>query len=247
MYKRIFIMISLLCTAAQMSAQSIHDLYSTKAEACSGADGYNYRETDGYIRYGQIGWEKEVGWRDIQYLDQYERDHRKYNLNSFLYCQVMEGYEILDDCEIVAVNSEGLIVGNQCPEPFPLKSENAENTAIMAIYGNQMGEEISFKVVTGAGTASDPLKERWAVETHQFVPNGTTGLVDSDGDGRLDTWQPVVLHLAAPTAVENVTTAGDGNASATLYSIDGRRLDAPQRGVNIIRQGGKTRKVVINK
>ena len=87
-----------------MSAQTdIHDKYSSKSEACE--DG-TYRKSDGYKEFGQIGWEKESGWRKIQYLDRYEREHRIYNTNSFLYCQVMWNDVLLDDCEIVAFDSK---------------------------------------------------------------------------------------------------------------------------------------------
>lgn len=169
-------------------------------------ESYNYRKTDGYRKYGQIGWEREVEWRPIQYLDRYELEHRTYSVNSFLYCQVMLGDRILDDCEIVAIDSRGLVVGNQCPEPKPLKA-TVDNVAIMAIFGETPGEEIRFKVVVGSGTAEDPLVEYWAEETHSFIPNGTTGLLDVDGDGRLDTWSPVVLHLT-PSDIATISSVG---------------------------------------
>ena len=66
--------------------QVTHDKYSSKSEACE--DG-TYRKSDGYKKFGQIGWEKESGWRQIQYLDRYEREHRIYNTNSFLYCHFL--------------------------------------------------------------------------------------------------------------------------------------------------------------
>ena len=242
--KQLFITLSLLCAAAQLPAQGIRDQYGSKAEACEVTDSYNYRKSDGYKQYGQIGWEKEVAWRPIQYLDRYETEHRAYNINSFFYCQVMSGNKVLDDCEIVAVNGDGLIVGNQCPEPKPLKAQNADNTAIMAIFGSLPGEEIKFKVVTGTGTDADPLVEQWAEETHAFVPNGITGLTDEDGDGRPDTWAPVVLHIGSsdiPNGISSVKTEG----STTIDIINGTRLDTPKKGVNIIRKGEKSRKVVV--
>lgn len=242
--KQLFIALSLLCTAAQPPAQGIRDQYGSKAEACEVTDSYNYRKSDGYVQYGQIGWEKEVAWRPILYLDKYETDHRAYNINSFFYCQVMSGNKVLDDCEIVAVNSDGYIVGNQCPEPKPLKAQNVYNTAIMAIFGSDSGEEIKFKVITGAGTVDDPLVEQWADETHLFVPNGITGLNDEDGDGRPDTWAPVVLHIGSSDIPNGIRTI-DADGSTTVYSINGTRLDAPKKGVNIIRKGDKSRKVVV--
>lgn len=204
--RTLMLALTMLCAAATLSAQSIHDLYSTKEEACTVTDSYNYRNTNGYNIYGQIGWEREVEWRPIQYLDRYELEHRTYSVNSFLYCQVVLGDRVLDDCEIVAIDSRNLVVGNQCPEPKPLKA-TVDDVAIMAIFGETPGEEIRFKVVVGSGTAEDPLIEYWAEETHSFVPNGTTGLLDIDNDGRLDTWSPVVLHLN-PYDIATISSLG---------------------------------------
>ena len=67
--RTLMLALTMLCAAAPLSAQSIHDLYSTKEEACTVTDSYNYRNTNGYNMYGQIGWEREVEWRPIQYLD----------------------------------------------------------------------------------------------------------------------------------------------------------------------------------
>lgn len=235
--RRLFLtVVCIVCAAASLSAQTnIRDLYSTKAEACADP---NYRYCAGYKQYGQIGWEREVGWRPIQYLDRYESEHRNYNINSFLYCQVVCGKDTLDDCEIVAFDSKGLVVGNQCPEPSPLKAGATHNAAIMAIFGNVIDEPIRFLIVTGTGTVADPLVERWAEETHLFVPNGTTGLSDLDGDGRLDTWTPVVLHISTPGTV---TAFSDGGKAATLDA------DALTAGVlasadSVVIHGGWTEK-----
>ena len=85
--RKFFLILCLVCAVQGMSAQTdIHDKYSSKSEACE--DG-TYRKSDGYKKFGQIGWEKESGWRKIQYLDRYEREHRIYNTNSFLYCHFL--------------------------------------------------------------------------------------------------------------------------------------------------------------
>lgn len=158
--RKFFLILCLVCAAQGMSAQTdIHDKYSSKSEACE--DG-TYRKSDGYKKFGQIGWEKESGWRKIQYLDRYEREHRIYNTNSFLYCQVMWNDVLLDDCEIVAFDSKGNVVGNQCPEPFPQKAGNLHHVAIMAIFGDTPHEKITFKVIKGAGTVADPVSEKQA-------------------------------------------------------------------------------------
>lgn len=173
--RKFFLILCLVCAVQGMSAQTdIHDKYSSKSEACE--DG-TYRKSDGYKKFGQIGWEKESGWRQIQYLDRYEREHRIYNTNSFLYCQVMWNDVLLEDCEIVAFDSKGYVVGNQCPEPFPQKAGNLHHVAIMAIFGDTPHEKITFKVIKGAGTVADPVSEKQAEEVHLFVPNGRRDLL----------------------------------------------------------------------
>ena len=232
--------------AAGAEAQSIRDQYGSKAEACEVTDGNDYRDTEGYRRYGQIGWEQEVGWRPIQNLERYESEHRKYNINSFVYCQVWDGDKLLDDCEIVAVNESGYVVGNQCPEPHPLKAGDFENVAIMAVFGEQEGEVIRFKVITGIGTADDPLVEKWAEEVLQFVPNGTTGLTDSDGDGKFDSWDPMALHIGEGVGIRHIAAdASTTPATHRPYSIlpDGRRTSPQHKGLRIDWDGNRWKKV----
>lgn len=200
------IIATLFCTT--ISAQSIHDQYATKAEACADA---SYRDCDEYYTYGQIGWEKRVGWRPILYLDQYEADHRAYNVNMTMYVQVMCGETLVSDCEIVAVNPAGKVVGNQCPEPFPDgygRRHQCTDVAAMAVFGD-LGDNIRFKVVTGSTEAT--LREVWADEVYTFSANTVAGLADTNGDGRVDTLQPYVLHLPLP---------GDVNRSGSLSIAD---------------------------
>ena len=53
--RKFFLILCLVCAAQGMSAQTdIHDKYSSKSEACE--DG-TYRKSDGYKKFGQIGWE----------------------------------------------------------------------------------------------------------------------------------------------------------------------------------------------
>lgn len=188
-------LLPLLCGGggSSLAAQSIHDQYATKAEACADA---SYRYCDEYYTYGQIGWEQKVGWRPIQYLDRYEAEHRAYNVNMTMFVQVMCGDDVLSDCEIVAVNAAGRVVGNQCPEPFPDgygRRHECTNVASMAVFGD-VGDKIRFKIVTGSTLAT--LREDWADEDCTFGINTVVGLADTNGDGRPDTLEPFVLHVS---------------------------------------------------
>lgn len=223
--KRFILLLSLISSLFPSSAQTIHDQYATKAEACADA---SYRDCDEYYTYGQIGWEKRVGWRPILYLEQYEKDHRAYNVNMTMYVQVKRGETLVTDCEIVAVNAAGKVVGNQCPEPFPDgygRRHQCTDVATMAVFGD-LGDKIRFKVVTGSTEAT--LREAWADELCTFSFNTVVGLVDTNGDGRADTLQPYVLHLPLPGDVN-----GDGRYSiadvAGIISVLGG-VDTP--GIN---------------
>lgn len=204
--KKLSILIFLLLQlAASASAQSIRDQYATKSEACINAD---YMDCDEYYTYGQIGWEQASGWRPIQYLSRYESEHRQYNVNMTLYVQIVDNGKVLDDCEIVAFDPQGNVVGNQCPEPFPDGygiTHKCTNVASMAVFG-ATGDKITFRVVTGAKAGE--LTETDVEETIAFSQNTILGLLDSDSDGILDTMQPLVLHLASPQ--------GDVNADGTV-------------------------------
>lgn len=230
--RKIFLTITcLVCAAASLPAQtSIRDQFASKAEACADAA---YRQTPGYKSYGQIGWERETGWRDIQYLDRYESEHRRYSTNAFLYCQVARYGEVVDDCEIVALNSEGYVVGNQCPEPSPLGAGEMKNVAMMAIFGDTPGEEIHFVALTGYGSREGDVVETKIVETLKFQPNSTTGLVDADGDGRLDTWQPMTLNLDLPSSVA-VVEADAAKMPLRYYNLSGQQVDYNSAAVGTI-------------
>ena len=115
------------------------------------------------------------------------------------------------------------------------------HVAIMAIFGDTPNEKITFKIIKGAGTADDPVKEGQAEEIHLFVPNGTTGLVDTDYDGRLDTWSPVVLHVKdTPTVIREVSTGEvKGDKVQVVYTLTGQRvhMDAVARGTKVLVNG----------
>ena len=74
-----------------------------------------------------------------------------------------------------------------------------------------------------------------------FVPNGTTGLVDADGDGRLDTWKPVVLHVKeTPTAIREVSSDSvKGINDKIVYTLSGQRIhkDAVSPGTIVLVNG----------
>ena len=45
------------------------------------------------------------------------------------------------------------------------------------------------------------------------------------------------------TAIDSLNTIADDNA--TYYDLQGNRLNAPQKGINIVKRGSKTMKVII--
>ncbi len=52
-------------------------------------------------------------------------------------------------------------------------------------------------------------------------------------------------HTFTPTAIASVKAA-DGDADATIYTLNGKQVSAPQKGVNITRLGdGTTKKILV--
>ena len=45
------------------------------------------------------------------------------------------------------------------------------------------------------------------------------------------------------TAIDSLNTIADDKA--VYYDLQGKRLNAPQKGINIVKRGGKTMKVII--
>gem|GEM_PF-4942584 len=173
-------------------ADGIRDQYSSKKEACM-ANNFAYRKTQGYRKGGgQIGWEIESGWRPILYNERFRSEHKTYNTNMYAYVQVVCGTDTLDDCEIVAWECNGRVVGNQCPEPILKGVSHVNNVAVMPIFGSST-QTIRLTVVVG--TTVETLVEYDIVETIPFKANSFVGYVDTDGDGYEDTLRPLVLHV----------------------------------------------------
>lgn len=63
----------------------------------------------------------------------------------------------------------------------------------------------------------------------------------------LDDFELYYCGTAIPTAIDVITEAGEGveDAEVEYYSIDGVKLSAPQKGINIIKKGAETKKVFI--
>ena len=63
----------------------------------------------------------------------------------------------------------------------------------------------------------------------------------------LDDFELYYCGTAIPTAIDVITEAGEGveDTEVEYYSIDGVKLSAPQKGINIIKKGAETKKVFI--
>ena len=69
--------------------------------------------------------------------------------------------------------------------------------------------------------------------------------IDAKGGDWLiyDDFELYYLGTEVPTGINNVNVAGKGNAQ--YFSVNGVRLSAPQKGLNIVKENGKVRKVYI--
>lgn len=86
------------------------------------------------------------------------------------------------------------------------------------------------------------------------LPEGgsmTIGIVKGASGGgcsiTMDDFELFYCGTAIPTAIDAITEAGEGaeDAEVEYYSIDGVKLSAPQKGINIIKKGAETKKVFI--
>lgn len=202
------------------------------------ADNFAYRHSQGYKENAMIGWEKEVGWRPIQYLDRFENEHGRYSTNMFVYAQVVVGKDTLDDCEVVAWDMYGNVVGNQTPEPIidGDASDYVHNLVNMACFGDA-GDPIHFTVVLG--TKEGELKEYEVTDTIPFVANTIRGYVDTDGDGWEDALQPLIFHLKGleedvVTDVKDVAPDLTDAKETEIFNLSGMRLQKLHKGINIV-------------
>lgn len=93
-----------------------------------------------------------------------------------------------------------------------------------------------------------------AYSTMIKLPNGDVGILYEDesysaGNGYAQTFVTVTkeqIMKDVPNGIETIESPAAQSQSTAIYTLDGRQINAPQRGLNIIRQGdGTVRKVII--
>ncbi len=62
-------------------------------------------------------------------------------------------------------------------------------------------------------------------------------------DGEMANYTTGYFTYKAPTGIDAPTVSDD--TTAEYYDLQGRRLNAPQKGVNIVKRGKKTTKVLV--
>ena len=93
-------------------------------------------------------------------------------------------------------------------------------------------------VIAGAGAVGTHLSTLLSTENHDCV------LIDDDENrlGGIDSKLDIMALNASPTSIQTLNvTPEKQNESTIIYNLNGQRLSAPQKGINII--NGK--KVVI--
>ena len=69
--------------------------------------------------------------------------------------------------------------------------------------------------------------------------------IQTQGDADVQTGSVLRIMGGQATGISSATAGDLGNAAAEYYTIDGRRIDSLQKGLNIVKVGGKTRKVIV--
>lgn len=121
-------------------------------------------------------------------------------------------------------------------------------TNMIALHGDQFEYDESFShAIEGHKTDNEAVDNIVVYlpegDYQWYTLSSSTGMVTSDKTDFHVSGDQVIIVDAVLAGIQSVRTGGSEIES--YYSVDGKRLSAPTRGVNIIRtKGGKTRKVV---
>ncbi len=167
--------------------------------------------------------------------------------------------EMLRDARLTVYLTEDGVVGRQrWEEGTYMDLFTHDNVLRMIASGYPWGDEIAWTSDTGySNTLNVTLDGSWrarALKVVAFISGPM--MVETDGvwaygaqDGAYVFNANEAMAIgngdAEDTGLSAIPAAG-GTAEVARYAIDGRRLGAPVRGVNIVRDGdGTTRKVVV--
>lgn len=167
----------------------------------------------------------------------------------FFTCEEVDGTElVLNEVEIAKL---------QIDKPYIIQNVGGEDMDITTdVIGRAYSTDLTFGLLTGlySGGQGIPagkyvLQTKNGVQSFRKVPEGgMTGTkfrayLSYDGGGEINT---LGFQVDETTAIRGIDALLNGEGTEAIYTADGARISAPQKGLNIIRMSnGKTVKVLI--
>ena len=106
--------------------------------------------------------------------------------------------------------------------------KNADNNCYI-VKGNKLMNPAKLMQNTNNETVGSKQFRAYMVDNTSSAAGAKMFSIGFDNDGT--------------TAIDNLNTIADDNA--VYYDLQGHRLNAPQKGINIVKRGNKTMKVII--
>jgi hypothetical protein len=145
----------------------------------------------------------------------------------------------------------------QIDKPYIIQNVGGEDMDITTdVIGRAYSTDLTFGLLTslysggqGIPAGKYVLQTKNGVQSFRKVPEGgMTGTkfrayLSYDGGGEINT---LGFQVDETTAIRGIDALLNGEGTEAIYTADGARISAPQKGLNIIRMSnGKTVKVLI--
>lgn len=133
-------------------------------------------------------------------------------------------------------------------------SEYPHDNVLRQIVSKPLGDGIEWNGDTYEGNYEVNLKDEWNADNMNVVAFISRPIVYDEENGKFttnagDAWVVNANKVKAGDTVTGVTgiSAGDGeDREVARYTVDGRRVDGPVKGVNIVKMSdGRTVKVIV--
>ncbi len=149
------------------------------------------------------------------------------------------------DCTPARIANDGTIVG--------WTGDQSSQSRAPLIWEPGKGIEYMEEKYPYATGFTDWQQEDWSfpcgiTPDGRYIAGGGWYYFEGESDyyARDATWFFDTEQYKTATGIQSVTAADDINSSsAQYYSVDGVRLSAPQKGLNLIRANGTTKKVIV--
>ena len=115
---------------------------------------------------------------------------------------------------------------------------------VIRYYNSTWGDNITWNGNQFTATYTVPMESTWVKNKMWFV----AFVNKHNATNRLDNMieNSIGAQFFNPNGIEGVTTDGENVKMTDFYTVDGRQISAPQKGINIIKMSdGTTKKVVI--